>query len=590
MKTGKSLLLLATAMMFSMVSCQKEETPGIQPEKELIEMTFSSLTTKTTLDASHNVLWKSTDHIGVFSEGQIYDFTTQQEGTQATFTGQIVPTGTYYAVYPYDKNATIAGEVISTEIPAVQVAVKGGFADGANVTVAKTSGAILEFKNVCGLLQFEISRNDIASVTFEAAGGEKAAGAVNITVSDTPSWTAPSGSSSVTLSASAGTLEPGVYYLAVLPQTYNGFTLTFTNAEGQTATKTSEAVLEVKRADGLNLQVLDEGITFAAAAPVYEIDLSGLDFSASNIYEAKDVDKNVVAIICKEFLKTSNQLAVVVYGIKKGGGIPRVMDSGNPVGLVAKVLQQGETSQYQTYTAVEESALVHGGIYSFKSDVMAYTTAGSKAALNKVYATYDPEAVVSSISDSYAGTAQATVIEPRTLILSDRGDTKAYKLTKIGRQIWMMDNLLTTKLNDGTSIPKADKAADLQNAEADMYVAVNSATYAYNGAVVLTEKLAPSGWKVPTKTDATTLLEYAGQLSYSLNASHNNVTGFSSQYAARVTTKYDNTLDPAYWCSNAKDSSNKMQCFVTRKDGTKPVTSGQSYKFGFWVRLMRGLY
>ncbi len=584
-----NIILLLTAVVLSAVSCQKEPDTNINEAKELTYMEFSSLTTKTLLDDSHKVHWKSSDHIGVFSNGNIYDFTTEHGGENTVFTGEIEVSDAYYAVYPYDASATISSNVITAMFPSEQIAVKGSFADGANITVAKASGTLLDFKNVAGLLQFEITRSDISSVTFTANNGQYPAGKVAVTVSDTPSWTAVEGSASVTLSASEGVLEPGVYYMAVLPQTYEGFTLTLTNNAGQTYAMTVEEPLEIHRASGKNLQKIDANAAFAEAN-IYEIDLSTVDFSASYIYEAKDESGRIVAIICKEFLKDANQQAIVVYGTKKSTS-SMVMDSSNPVGLVAKVLKSGAAGQYENYTDVAESDLIHGGTYSFKSDIMKYTVAGDQAALGKVYSTYDSETDRTSISGSCNASTLKTTLSARTLTLSDRGDTKAYKLVKVGRQIWMAENVVTTKYNDGTDIPKAAKAAELQNATADMYAYVNSACLAYNGDVVLSGKLAPSGgWKIPTKTDATTMLEYGGKLSHTLNFASNNVTGFSSRYAGRVTSKWDNSMDPCYWCSNSKDNSNKMQCYVLRNDGTAPTTSGQSYKYGFWVRFMRGLY
>lgn len=589
MKT-RDFILLSSVIVLSTISCQKELEDVKSSEGKLSYMEFSTVTTKTVLDASHNVLWKSTDHIGVFSSGQIYDFSTSQSGEKVTFTGNVEPTDTYFAVYPYESSATIDGETITTVLPFNQIAVKDGFADGANVTVAKTSGTTLNFKNVAGLIQFEITRSDISSVTFQARNGQKAAGKVAISVSDTPTWSAPEGVSEITLAAFEGALEPGVYYMVVLPQTYDGFALTLTNMDGNTFTRTVDAAINIPRADGVNLQKIDENATFAAAEKVYEIDLSTVDFSASYIYEAKDESGNIVAIICKEFLKDANQQAVVVYGTKKGSS-SMVMDSADPVGLVAKVLKTGTAGQYETYADVADSDLVHGGTYSFKSDVMKYTVSGSQAALDKVYATYDSDTETTSVSGNSNVTPLKSTISARTLTLSDRGDTKAYQLVKIGRQIWMRENLITTKYKDGTDIPKAAKAAELQKAAADMYVYVNSACLTYNGDAVLTGKLAPSGgWKVPTKTDATTMLEYGGKKSHTLNYASNDVTGFSSRYAGRVTSKWDNSLDPCYWCSNAKDADNKMQCYVLRTAGTAPTTSGQSYKYGFWVRFMRGLY
>lgn len=591
MKQIANTVMAGIACMLTFASCQIDL--ALSPQNEpatidgLVEKSFTAPLTKTTLDASHHVLWKTTDRIGLFNGSDIYEFTTEDSGSSATFTGMIPDAASYYALYPYQATASCSAGVISATIPTEQTAVAGSFADGANVAVGVAQAGSITFKNVCGLVQLQITRDDIKSVKFESLGGESVSGEVAITVSETPSYTVSSGSTSATLTAEGDALAAGVYYLAVLPQTYSGFKLTLTNARGMTAVKSYANNLTIARAGGINLGSVDSDIVSK-----FSIDLSTISFADSFIYEAKDGSGNIVAIICKEFLNTANQQAVVVYGTKyNSAGTLRVMDSTNPIGLVARVLKSGDAGQYQTYTDVDESTTVHGGIFSFNSGVMDYTTPGSKTAISTVYATLNWDTGIATISDTIDGDVTATVLSPRTLVLSDRGEGKAYSLVKIGRQIWMAENLLTAKFNDGSDIEKAAKAAALASATGAMYVYVNSACYAYNGDVVLSGKLAPSGgWKVPTKSDAQTLNAYAGNMSYSMNFAQNNVTGFSSRYKGRVTSKWDNTLDAAYWCSNALDTSNKMQCFVIRDAGAAPTTAAQSYKYGFWVRFMRGLY
>lgn len=387
----------------------------------------------------------------------------------------------------------------------------------------------------------------------------------------------------------------GFFYAVIEPVDMSGKEI---EAVFHTASGDAEATFEGSMFEAGKLYALKGQ---AVANGCYSIDLDHIDFSKSLIYEAQDENKVTLAIICKEYLAAANQQAVVVYGVKPNSdGTLKVMDSANPVGLVAKVLRQAPAGQFDTYEKVDSLASVHGGLYSFNSEVMDYTTAGSVPALLTAYVTVDQSTNETSISAEAKGKFTEATIVPRTLVLSDRGEDRAYGLVKIGRQIWMSENLATTHYNNKTEIVKAAKAAELQNATGPQYVAANSVSYVYNGDAVLTGKLAPTGWKVPTSKDAKTLLAYAGSVSSTLNLEkfkdyevNNNVTGFSSRYAGRVTSKWDNSLDPCYWCSDAKDESTatpKMQCFVLRNAGTAPATSAQSYKYGFWVRLMRGLY
>ncbi len=91
-----------------------------------------------------------------------------------------------------------------------------------------------------------------------------------------------------------------------------------------------------------------------------------------------------------------------------------------------------------------------------------------------------------------------------------------YSTIKIGNQIWMMENLRTTKYNDGTSIPNA--------ADSKEYLILTPCYYWYNndtsnkeiyGAlynwfVINTGKLAPKGWHVPSDTEWTVLTDFLG--------------------------------------------------------------------------------
>lgn len=90
-----------------------------------------------------------------------------------------------------------------------------------------------------------------------------------------------------------------------------------------------------------------------------------------------------------------------------------------------------------------------------------------------------------------------------------------YKTIKIGSQIWMAENLKTTKYNDGTPIPNVTDAVAWGKLSAGAYcnydnLESNVATYGllYNWYAVNTGKLAPKGWHVPTNDDWIILENY----------------------------------------------------------------------------------
>lgn len=93
-----------------------------------------------------------------------------------------------------------------------------------------------------------------------------------------------------------------------------------------------------------------------------------------------------------------------------------------------------------------------------------------------------------------------------------------YKTITIGTQVWMAENLKTTKYNDNTTIPLVTDNTAWFASISPAYCWYNndSATYyntygaIYNWYAVMTGKLCPTGWHVPTDAEWTTLTTYLG--------------------------------------------------------------------------------
>jgi uncharacterized protein (TIGR02145 family) len=100
------------------------------------------------------------------------------------------------------------------------------------------------------------------------------------------------------------------------------------------------------------------------------------------------------------------------------------------------------------------------------------------------------------------------------LVLDFEGNL--YTTIKIGNQVWMNENLKTTKLNDGTVILSETDNASWAALRTPGYCCYNNdeATYKdkygalYNWYAVNTGKLCPTGWHVPTEEEWTTLKNY----------------------------------------------------------------------------------
>jgi uncharacterized protein (TIGR02145 family) len=97
-------------------------------------------------------------------------------------------------------------------------------------------------------------------------------------------------------------------------------------------------------------------------------------------------------------------------------------------------------------------------------------------------------------------------------------DGNSYRTIRIGDQIWMAENLKTSKFADGEVIPEVRDSADWcylvapalcwydndQDSYKDLYGAL------YNFYTVSTGKLCPEGWHVPTKDEWQQLIYFLG--------------------------------------------------------------------------------
>jgi uncharacterized protein (TIGR02145 family) len=129
-------------------------------------------------------------------------------------------------------------------------------------------------------------------------------------------------------------------------------------------------------------------------------------------------------------------------------------------------------------------------------------------------------------------------------------DGNIYNSQTIGSQQWMVENLRTTRFNDGTDIPQVTDTTAWDTLDTPGYCwydnnpSKNKATYGafYNWYTINTEKLCPDGWHVPSNEDWFDLANYlggemlaGGKLkdigeSYwkSPNTAASNITGFSA--------------------------------------------------------------
>jgi len=98
------------------------------------------------------------------------------------------------------------------------------------------------------------------------------------------------------------------------------------------------------------------------------------------------------------------------------------------------------------------------------------------------------------------------------------GDGNVYTYVKIGTQVWLGENLKTTRYNDNSSLPLVTDPNSWIGLTSPGYcwynndATANKKTYGafYNWYAVNTSKLCPRGWHVPSAADWDILINYLG--------------------------------------------------------------------------------
>jgi uncharacterized protein (TIGR02145 family) len=111
----------------------------------------------------------------------------------------------------------------------------------------------------------------------------------------------------------------------------------------------------------------------------------------------------------------------------------------------------------------------------------------------------------------------ALALKMNAQVVTD-ADGNTYNTVAIGTQVWLKENLKTTKYNDKSSIPLVEDATSWKKLETPAYCWYNNdsssykATYGalYNWQVINTNKICPTGWHVPSNEEWTVLVNYLG--------------------------------------------------------------------------------
>jgi uncharacterized protein (TIGR02145 family) len=220
-----------------------------------------------------------------------------------------------------------------------------------------------------------------------------------------------------------------------------------------------------------------------------------------------------------------------------------------------------------------------------------------------------------------------TEVIPKSTTVKDI-DGNIYDTLKIGTQVWMVQNLKTTRYRNGDSIPNVKDAVAWSNITSGGYCNYSNEIYygtkygrLYNWyAVSDTRNLAPIGWHVATDVDWTSLQDYliangynydgsnagnkiakslsantdwytggtsVGSIGYDL--SKNNKSGFSALpggYRINDGSFANKTYHAFWWTTTESSSTNAVYIYLHFSDPSLTIYPS-SKKWGRSVRCVK---
>ena len=178
-------------------------------------------------------VWLPDAEISIFQDDANEKFKLKSGAgtTDGIFYGKVLSGVQDGALFPYDDNAAIESGAVTTRVnPSQKVSVSTGGSlvnDSLLAYGVDEDGIVL--KNVCALLRFDISGDNIGEVIISGNDGEDIAGRISVTMNGSePAHTVLDGSKTISLKPSEGeAFKSGSYYAAILPAKYDkGLTLT----------------------------------------------------------------------------------------------------------------------------------------------------------------------------------------------------------------------------------------------------------------------------------------------------------------------------------------------------------------------------
>ena len=312
----KKCTFIMLAAVLSFAACQEVEAP-LAEENVLSAVIEQDETTKTEMDDTNNILWSANDQIIAFmksSYGHKYQVKSSFIGkSYADFSrissgsGDDLSAGNEWdhnvAYYPYSEAIEClksgSNYTLDVVLSSEQTYAAESFGNGSMAMVAVSEDNNIVFKNVLGGMKLQLrGTQKVKSITLEGKNNEKLSGAATVTAytdETKPAITMASGAStSVTLNCGSGVQlneSKATEFIISLPPVLfsKGFTVTVTDAEGQTYTVETDKTNTVLRSSILTMPAFklgdspsDEGSDDELVIPVVTISLSS---TSLNLYE-----------------------------------------------------------------------------------------------------------------------------------------------------------------------------------------------------------------------------------------------------------------------------------------------------------------
>lgn len=203
----------------------------------------------------------------------------------------------------------------------------------------------------------------------------------------------------------------------------------------------------------------------------------------------------------------------------------------------------------------------------------------------------DSKYYIRSYATNKAGTTYGNELSFKTLSSTVTDiEGNIYNIVAIGTQEWMVENLKTTRFNDGTSIQNVTANDTWHNLNTPAYcwysnLINNKNQYGalYNWYAVNTGKLCPEGWHIASKAEWTTLNSFMKKNEYGYVGSGSGFSGLPG--GCRANGGFHNYGKIGYYWSSTQLSSTHA-CSVTHTMDYSYIDN-DLISWGFSVRCIR---